>query len=132
MPAALSTYDNQHIQNLALDNQQIPQEGSKAAPIRLDFTLADSYSLDTQNIMARGFLSMVQTLFIDMSSTDVAMTILINGSGQRLVIKGRTQGYYNVMAPSPVKMIFTCAGGPQDVLVWLINVPVPGHVWPTL
>jgi hypothetical protein len=133
MPAVpLLKFDNQHLTNLALDNQQIPQEGSKASPIRLDFTLADAYDVDIQNIQARGFLSMVQTLFIDMSQTDASMTILINGSLQRIVVKGRTQGYYCVMCPVPTKMLFTCPGGPQDCIVYFINVPIPGHVWATL
>lgn len=132
MPASTLPFDTQHIQRLALDNQQIPSEGSKAIVSLFDFTAANQFSLDLQNLQALGNMSMIQTLFIDMSQSDVPMTIVFNGSGQTIVAKGRTQGYYCVLAPNPVKLTATCAGGPLGVVVYFINVPIPGIVWPTI
>lgn len=132
MPAVTLPFDNQHMQNVALDNQQIPSEGTKAIPALMDFTLSDQFVFDLQNIQARGFMSMVQTLFIDMSQSDVPMTLFFNSSGQTIVAKGRTQGYYCVLCPSPVKFTANCKGGPLGVVIFLINVPIPGIVWPTV
>ena len=75
---------------------------------------------------------MIQTMYIDMSASDVPMIVNINGSRQNITAKGRTQGYYCVLAPNPVKLTFTCAGGPLGVVVYFINVPIPGVVWPTI
>jgi hypothetical protein len=132
MPASTLPLNADQLVNLALDNQQIPSEGSKSVAVLLDFTQSNQFTLDLTNIQQRGFLSMIQTLFIDMSASDVPMNILVNGSRQNLVAKGRTQGYYCVLAPNPVKLTFTCAGGPLGVVVYFINVPIPGAVWPTI
>jgi|SRR5579859_5356215 len=126
--------------NLALDNQQIPDEGSKAVRVLLDFSLANQYTLDLTNVMQRGFLSMIQTMFVDMSTTDVNMDVAFNGSLQTVRTKGRTQGYYPVMSPSPCKVTFTCPGGPGvdpttgrfGITVYFFNIPIPGVVWATV
>lgn len=141
MPATNLNIDSRSTQNVALDNQQIPKEGGKALAIPiLDFSQADQYYMDAELLGQLGFMSMVQTMFIDMSTSDVPMQITINGSQQIIVAKGRTQGYYTVMAPNPVKLTFSCPGGPGldpttnriGVRVWLLNVPIAGSVWPSL
>src|SRR5574337_710353 len=109
MPATTLPLNAGSLANLAIDNQQIPNEGSKAVPVLLDFTVSNQYTLDLQNIQSRGFLSMIQTMYIDMSASDVPMIVNINGSQQNITAKGRTQGYYTVMCPNPVKLTFTCA-----------------------
>lgn len=132
MPADIRPFNNQHMQNVALDNQQIPSEGSKAIPALMDFTLSNQFVFDLQNIMARGQISMIQTVYIDMSASDVPMTLFFQSSGQTIVAKGRTQGYYTVLCPTPAKLTATCAGGPLGVVVFFINVPIPGVIWPTV
>jgi hypothetical protein len=114
-----------------VENQLVPKEGPKAIPLFLDFTLADTYNLDLQLMQPQGFFSMLQTIFVDLSMTDIAMTIVIGGL-QTVVVKGRTQVYVPVLASNPVKLSFTNAGGPNNVRVILINVAIPGVVWPSL
>lgn len=141
MPAALLNIDARSTQNVALDNQQIPKEGGKALALPiLDFSNADQFFMDAELLGQLGFMSMVQTMFVDMSTSDIPMQITFNGSQQVIVCKGRTQGYYNVMAPSPVKALFSCPGGPgldpttgrSGIRVWFLNVPIAGLVWPSL
>jgi hypothetical protein len=140
MPVNVLTINADGLANLALDNQQIPSEGSKALSILLDFTQANQFTVDLANLQARGFMSMIQTVYVDMSTTDVPMNMIINGSRQALTFKGRTQGFYTVMCPNPVKLTFICPGGPgQDVTtgrygvtIHFLNVPIPGAVWPTV
>lgn len=132
MPADRLNISSQNLANLELDVQYVPQEGPKAIPVLLDFTQANNYDLDLQLIGQQGRISMVQTLFVDMSASDIAMTVSVNGSLQQIVCKGRTQGYYQVLCPTPVKLSFSCAGGPAGVKVYLVNVAIPGAVWPTL
>jgi hypothetical protein len=139
MPATTLAIQGDQLVNLALDNQQIPSEGTKAIPMLLDFTLANQFTLDLTNIQQRGFLSMVQSLYIDNSTSDIPLQIFINGSQMVVVAKGRTQGWYTVMCPNPVKFAFSCPGGPgfdvttgrYGIRVYFCNVPIPGVVWPT-
>lgn len=130
-----------NINRLQLDNQQVPNEGTKALALPLlDFTQANSFALDLLTTTQTGQISMVQNMFIDMSTSDQPMQVTINGSQQVIVAKGRTQGYYCVLCPTPIKLLFSCPGGPgldpttgrSGIRVWLINVPIPGVVWPTL
>jgi hypothetical protein len=115
----------------ALDNQEIPDEGGKSLAVFLDFSAQDTFGLDVSLLMQRGIISMLQTLFVDMSNTDQPLQIFFEGSRQTITCKGRTQGYYSVLAPNPVKMTLRCPGGPLGLQLYLINVPIPGVVWPT-
>lgn len=110
-------------------NQQLPAEGPKAIQLILDFSTAASFDLDLSQQQKEGFFSMLQTLFIDTSLAPGATTITINGTGQVIKPTHSAQGYYNVLAPNPVKMSIANASGADLVKIQLINVPVPGHVW---
>lgn len=115
-------------------NQAIPTEGPKAIPLVLDFSSAnnDPIEVDLQMFEAQARISMVQTLYIDMAGASNPLTVTINISGQKIVAKVDTQGYYNVLAPNPAKLKFESAQGSTDNLaVYLINVPIPGMVWTT-
>jgi hypothetical protein len=77
--------------------------------------------------------SMLQTIFIDMDGQANPLTVTINGSGQRIIAKQNTQGYYNVLAPNPIKVRFqTSAGGVIALPVYLCNMAIPGSVWATV
>lgn len=141
MPAANLNIDPRATQNVALDNQQIPHEGGKALALPiLDFSQANQFFMDAELLGQLGFMSMVQTIFIDMSTSDISLQVTFNGSQQVIVAKGRTQGYYTCMAPNPVKLTFLCPGGPGldpttgrvGIRIWLLNVPIAGLVWATL
>jgi hypothetical protein len=101
----------------------MPGEGPKCVPIALDFTAITELRLDYQNMQARNFLSMVQTLWVDNYASAVVMSITIPGSAQILKIPAGVQGYFPVLCPNPVKMIFESTGG-VVLQVSLLNFPV--------
>lgn len=114
-----------------IGNQLAPKEGPKAIPVLLPFTNAVTLvpiDLTTQQYQAR--FSMCQTLYIDLSGTDSSLTVLVENINQTIIAKGRTQGYYPVLAPAPTKLDFSSAAA-QNVPVVLINVPIAGAVWPS-
>jgi hypothetical protein len=126
---------------VALKNQEAPKDGGKALQLPLmDFSQANQFSIDMMQFQELGFASMIQTMWIDMSTSDISMQVTINGSQQIIVAKGRTQGYYNVMAPNPVKFVFSCPGGPGldattgrvGVRVHCLNLPIAGVTWATV
>lgn len=119
--------------NVALpQNQQLPSEGPKAIPILLDFTGAiATYTLDLLLLTERGFLSMVQCLYIDNSGSSNPVVVTVNGTNQNITAKANTQGYYAVLAPNPCKLTFAGTANTVLVPVFLLNMPVSGSVWST-
>ncbi len=111
-----------------ISNDLVPCEGPRAVPLNLDFTLFDSYVLDYASMQDRGFLSMVQALYIDNSANTAALTVLIGGSLQTIKAAPGSQGYYSVLAPNPIKMTFTSVGG-GAVYVALVNTQMATDKW---
>jgi hypothetical protein len=110
----------------------IPDEGPKALPLTLDFTAANEYTLDYSSMQQRGFLSLIQTLYVDTQNSDVALTVTIAGGGQVVIAKGRTQGYYPVLVPNPPRFTFSAENAGCLVQVYLINVPIQPGQWSTI
>ena len=123
-------YNANLVSDLKIGNQIEPSEGPKAIPLNLDFSAQPSYLVDLSVQQYQTRFSMVQTVFVDLSQTDSILTILVQGTNQIIVVKGRTQGYYNVLAPAPTRLLFSSAAGIL-IPVALINVPIAGAVWAT-
>jgi hypothetical protein len=123
--------DASNLMWMAVSGAQIPSEGPKTVPIRLDFSAADSYSLDLSQFQHLGKLQLVQAVFIDASQVDVPVAVTFSGGAQTIVAKGRTQGYYVVLASNPVSAIFTCIAGGALVNIALLNFPVCSAQWAT-
>lgn len=123
-------YDQRSIQFLPIRNQQVLQgkKGPMAARLVLDFSASPHYDLDMQNVQSTNQFDLCQTLWIDNADGGSNVTVTIAGSGQRIVAKAGSQGYYNVMCPNPIRMGFDGAGG-NPVMVDLIDVAIPGAVW---
>jgi hypothetical protein len=115
------------------DNQNLPKEGPRVIPAQLDFSANDTVGLDLSNQQQRGFFSMLQTIFVDMGAAAAPLTITVNGTGQTIICKQNTQGYYNILQPNPIKLTFTSvAGSVPKVPVFLCNMPIAGAVWSTV
>lgn len=124
IPSSNLNYQNPH-------NQEVPDEGPKALPLLLDFSgTVTEYDLDLTNQQQQGYITMIQTIYIDLSRSGAAdLTITINGSQQVIKAKAGTQGYYSVLVPNPPKLTFASSASSAVVPVYLINVPVAGVVW---
>jgi hypothetical protein len=73
-------------------------------------------------------LDLCQTLYIDNSKGGAALDVTVPASGQVITAKAGTQGYYNIICPNPIGLIFDCAGGAR-ITIFLINVAIPGATW---
>jgi hypothetical protein len=114
---------------LPMSNQEVPDEGPKAVPLLINFAAFASYTLDMGNQQQQRYISMIQTLYIDLSAASDDMTVTFPISGQVIhAVKG-TQGYYSVLCANPPRMIFANSSGADVVPVFLINVPIAGVVW---
>lgn len=125
----MSVIDQQSIQVFPTNSQlMVGGKGPLAARLIMDFTQTSEYDLDMQNFQSLNQFDLCQTIFVDNANGGAPVSILIPSSGQLIVVKNGTQGYFNVICPNPIRMIFTCAGG-QIVTVFLINTAVPGASW---
>jgi len=123
--------DQQTVQITLPQNQLIPDEGPKAIPLLLDFSKAASYSLDLTSIQERAFISMIQTIYADLSGATAGLSITVNGTNQNITAKKTTQGYYPVLCPNPPRLTFANSSGSDVIPVFLINAPISGVTWPT-
>jgi hypothetical protein len=101
----------------------MPPEGPKCIPFTLDFSVADTYALDYSNMGQRGFMSMLQTVWVDNSGNGLPTLIIIAATGQSIIVPAATQDYFAVMCPNPIKISFQSAGA-VAVPVLLLNFPV--------
>jgi hypothetical protein len=123
-------YDTSSLNYAPVTNALVPDEGPKAIPLLLDFTQAGEYDVDLTTQQQQGRISMVQSIYIDLSvsSNDVEVTMPI--SGQLIHAKAGTQGYYPVLCPNPPRLNFTSStSGASVVPVFLMNTPILGIVW---
>lgn len=124
-------YDQRGIRTLEINNQTAPTEGPRCLPLSFDFSVGDTYLVDLLNLEQQTRVSMIQTIYIDASSTDSQVVFTALGSQQVVTAKGRTQGFYNVLVSNPSQVTFQCDDGSAVIPVQLINTPIAGAVWAT-
>ena len=122
-----------NLASIPIYDAQIPAEGPKAVPINLDFTSGTgepSYTLDLNNFQTQGFISMVQTLFIDNSAGTQPIIVTVTAArGQILQAPPGSQGYYPILSPNPAQLQFACSDTSNKAQVILINVGIAPGVW---
>lgn len=106
----------------------MPEEGPKLIPLVLDFTQNDTYTLDLSNLMQRGFISMIQTIYADNTDNGGELVILVNTSQQRIIVPAGAEAYLPILVPNPARMSFTSPGAPS-ITVQLLNFPIAPEVW---
>jgi hypothetical protein len=119
------------IQFIASRNQLLMgKKGPLVARVTMDFNASPTYHLDMQQVQSTNQFDFCQTIFVDNSAGGAPISITIGTSGQVIIAKAGTQGYYNVVCPNPIVMDFASSGG-QLAQILLINVAIPGAVWPS-
>ena len=129
----MSNINQLAVASIPVHNAQVPAEGPVALVLSLDFTVATEYDLDIYALVARDFISLIQTVFIDTTGCAQNLTVNIAGSNQNITVKPNTQGYYPVVCPNPPKFRITCTGGqPNNVGIIFLNVPIAPGQWDTV
>lgn len=129
----MGVLQNLNFLSQSVNNGQRPgeQEGPRAVPLVLDFTIATgntSVLLDMKNAQAQARMSYVQTIFVDNSLSTVPTTINVNGLSQAIIIPDSSQAYVPLLAINPPVLV--CANnGNVKVPIQLLNFPLPPCVW---
>lgn len=113
---------------LGIHNQTTPKDGPRAIPVRVDFTVEQSWELDLslQNSMA--VMKNVQSFFVDNSNNAEPLSIFVSTLQQTIIIPPLSQGYVPILATTPAKLILNTTGG-VVVQFQFMNVPMPLHIW---
>lgn len=111
-------------------NAQVPAEGPKAIPFTFVFDVSGIATLDLSYLTDQGRISMVQTVYLDLSSANNPVSLTHDSIQIPITVKSHTQGYYPFVCPNPIKITF--AGQQNDIVkVILINTPVAPGQWAT-
>lgn len=112
-----------------LSNQEVPSEGPKAVPMIFNFTTEDEWDVDLTNFQQQARITMIQSMFIDASAATDDTTIVFPISGQKIIAKAATQGYYSVLCANPPRFNVLNSSGSDIVNIFALNVPISGVVW---
>lgn len=122
--------DQSQLRFLSVAAATIPNEGPRAVGINLDFSLTTEFDLNMQNVQARDFISMIQSMFIDNKASGAPLTVAFPNTGQSITLAPGWQGYLSVLCPNPAIINFLSEGG-VTCRVLLLNYPVASFAWPT-
>lgn len=111
-----------------ISNQTTPEDGPKVIPVRVDFSVEQTWALDLSVQSSMAILKNVQSFFVDNSTNPAPLSIRVDTVQQTIVIPPLSQGYVPILATTPTKLILQSTGG---VVVQLnfMNVPMPLHIW---
>lgn len=117
------------VASIPVYNAQVPSEGPVGLTVFLDFTATVEYFLDGKPLVDQGYVSLLQTVYLDTTDCVSELIMTIEGSRQKIRAKPNTQGYYPIVCPNPFKITFHCDQGPAGVYAILLNMPVAPSQW---
>jgi hypothetical protein len=111
-----------------INNQRLPGDGPKMIRVPMNFTGTPALNWDLSTLTQRGFISQIQTAYIDNGNSPSPLTINFGSPvAQSITVPAYTQGYYPVLAPDNI--LTAQSLGAVPVYINLLNVPVPPSHW---
>src|SRR5882762_1157732 len=110
-------------------NQQLPADRPKFVLLPFNFTTLALQAVDLLQYAARGFISAIQTMYVD-NSTNTASLVFKFGqpSAQSIIVPAGAQGYFSILVPEPYFIVST-TGTPANIQVMFLKVPIAPSVW---
>jgi len=116
--------------SFGVSNVIVPKNGPKAVPVSLDFSNDGEIDINCEQVISQGKIEYIQTLYVDNADNTNPLTLICSVTRQRLIIKGRAQGYFAILAPNPpVITVSTNQTANLIVTIFLLNVPVQAMNW---
>jgi hypothetical protein len=115
--------------DIALWNGVPVAENPLTIPLLFDFTAAQSYSIDLEQLRQRGVLSSVQTVFLDNKGGDAPLILTASTTQQTVICPAQSQGYFAVLMAPPLRFTLSCTAGSSQTPVFLMNIEISGAVW---
>lgn len=122
--------NDQNLQFFDTMNRAVPCEGPRTVPLTLDFSLADTYYVTTQQMTNLQRLSMIQAVYLDNAGQATPLICISPTTGQRVIMAPGKQGYRNMLCPNPGQLNFVSESG-AILKVQILNFPVIDSEWST-
>lgn len=106
-------------------------KGPISLPLIFNVTSGQTYLVDLSLFIQQGRISEIQSVFVDNSGNDAALTLTFSGSNQPLIIPAGSQAYLPILAPKLPQINVFSTGSTEgtNVRVVFLNCPVPASVW---
>jgi len=124
----VATIGSQNLLELGIFNSLVPKEGPKVLPVRVDFSVENSYRLDLTQQTQLAIVAFIQCVFVDNASNPEPLYLQTETSLQRVVIPARSQAFVPLLAVKPPVVLLESAGG-VAISLHFLNVPMPLHIW---
>ena len=106
---------------------RFPCEGPRTIPVTYDFSSSKNYSTDLKSLMTQGQVSEIQAAFIDNSSNNASLTLVVSVQNQTVVIPAGGQAYVMLLVKEPQ---FNISSQSTDfAIIHFLNFPVTNQVW---
>jgi hypothetical protein len=102
-----------------------PKEGSRAVSLAYNWTNQISYNEDLSQLVARGVETSIQGMFVDNSAGQATVNILIEGSGQQIIIPSQYQGLFPVFFSGAPSFQITAGSSNAGAVTRIILLNVP-------
>jgi hypothetical protein len=110
-------------------NAVLPKEGPCTYPFNLDFTATTVQELDFTPEINNGTIGFISGFWCDNSANPVALTVEVQGTGQRVKIPANKQAYMPILSTNDPKLLMTTDSGPDIIIpFYACNFPV----WPII
>jgi hypothetical protein len=105
-----------------------PSNPPRSIPFILNFGTITTLGIDLTNQIEQNYISGIQGMFIDNSTSSTRTTVYIPSSQQTLRVPAYSQAYLPIIAPTPPQLNVTNLGS-ATVGLQLFNYPTPACVW---
>lgn len=97
-----------NISFIPIAEYRYPKEGKRAVQYNVDLSAAPfSAVVDLVNVCMRGQISQIPTLYYDNADNAFAVTIVMEGTLQRILCPANTQGYVRLLLPQKPRLGFS-------------------------
>jgi hypothetical protein len=117
--------------NLAIqpvDTGKTPPRGAKAVPVNFDFSTGAIFDVDLTQLKNLGQIEIIQSIFIDNSQNNQAITVTVANTTQSIAVGPTSQGVYPILVTDKAKFTVSSAGNGK-AQIQLINAALPPAQW---
>ncbi len=113
-----------------INNGFRPSDGPRSLGLEFDFSSDDTIVVDTLDEATAGKFQNCQAIYVDNSQNANALNILVDITGQRIIVPAFASGAYPVFALEKFKATFnTVPASDLIVTAQLLNVPIASAQW---
>jgi hypothetical protein len=105
-----------------------PKEGPVTIPLNIDFTAQSSYQFDATYIQQKGYVSLLQSIYVDNSLANVPFIMQVATTNQIVKVPAYSEAYIPLPITNKLALNFSSGSG-LVIPVQLMNIAINATVW---